>query len=150
MNTTQAMKERERVIRDLQRMTPRQPDTLANLLGTPRPSRGQAETYLRLLLPQLADQMPWADDRDTQRVHFNQAGRIVSVVLQREVDQSAVDAALEACGAIYDLRMGGCLTHMYGYANTDENRDFWLSYERQNLTNAIRDLTSAIPEKVTP
>lgn len=120
---------------------------LTEMLGS-APSRGQAETYLRLLIPKLADQMPWASDRDEQRIHLDQAGRIISIVLHRDVEQSAVDAALEACGAIYDLNMGGCLVHMYGYANTPENRDYWLDYERQNFTNAVRDLTSGIPEKV--
>lgn len=120
---------------------------LTDMLGA-GPSRGQAETLLRLLIPQLADQMPWADDRDEFRAHFDQAGRIVSLVLHRDVDQADVDAALEACGAIYDLRMGGCLVHMYGYKNTPENRDYWLDYERQNFTNAVRDLTGAIPEQV--
>lgn len=121
---------------------------LAELLGTP-PARGPAETYLRLLIPKLADQMPWADNADTRRVHLNQAGRIISTVLHRDVAQSDVDAALEACGAIYDLSMGACLVHMYGYKNTPENRDYWLDYERQNFANAVRDLTSGIPEKVT-
>lgn len=119
---------------------------LTDMLGA-GPSRAQAAAYLNKILPILTENLPWGDGADEQRTHFNQAGRVISVLLHREANQADVDAALEACGAIYDLRMGGCLVHMYGWANTPENRDYWLDYEQQNLANAIRDLTGALPER---
>lgn len=106
------------------------------------PTRAEAVTLLGQALPELFEALPEGQE------YWDQAGRIIAVLLHRNVNQNFVNEALEACAALYDLRMGGCLVHMYGYANTDKNRDYWLDYERQNLTCAIRNITGDVPEQV--
>ena len=120
---------------------------LTDLLGM-APSRGQAETGLRILLPKLAAELPLIDSLEDERVHFAQVGRIVSVVLHRDVAEGDIHRAMDACLQMGKLRNGYCLLHMLGEDSTAENRASWIDVYEQQLTEAIRDMTGAMVERV--
>lgn len=120
---------------------------LTDMLGA-GPSRGQAETYLRVLLPKLAGELPDIYDYEDERVHFGQVGRIVSVVLHRDVAEGDIHKAMDACLRLDKLQGGYCLVNMLGEDNTAENRLRLVDVYEQQLDEAIRDLTGAIPEQV--
>ncbi len=83
----------------------------------------------------------WAESTEEQAEDgYVQQSRIVAAILDRHVNPFTVCTAMEAISAIHDLENGGDLTVMYGVPNTDENRDYWLDYERQNLTFAAMQL----------
>lgn len=120
---------------------------LTDLLGT-GPSRGEAESLLRLALPKLAGELPLIDSYEDERVHFGQVRRIVSVVLHRDVAEGDIHKAMDACLQLSKLQGGYCLVHLLGEDSTAENRAHWVDIYEQQLAEAILDLTGAMSERV--
>jgi hypothetical protein len=120
---------------------------LTDLLGA-APSRSEAEANLRALLPKLAEELPQIDNNEDERVHFGQVGRIVSVLLHRDVQEGDIHKAMDACLQLNKLERGYCLVHLLGEDSTAENRALWIDIYEQQLSEAIRELTGAMPEQV--
>lgn len=86
----------------------------------------------------------WAEstEQDATDGYTHQA-RILSAILDRDVDRVAVRDGLHACDNIHALETGACLTELYNVPNTDYERDRWLNYEQEQLTIAARTLGGA-------
>ena len=115
--------------------------TYQGTASTPDPTRAEAVATLRDLLPKLADE---STPEDAENDYWAQA-QLVQMTLRRDINRWEVRDAMEALNAIGLLQAGNCLVEMYGWPNTDENRDHWLDQENQNLTGAIHNLTFGIP-----
>ncbi len=109
--------------------------------------RSHAARTLKAVLPKIWENLPSDESGILLESAQDQGVRVVAVILHRDVDRGYFNEAMDACAALWDLDHGACLVHAYGYANTDENRDYWLDQKRRNLTSAIANLTAGIPER---
>lgn len=115
--------------------TPTKPtlEEVIEFLSAPAP---QGLDVSDLLVRTWAESTP--DDADDS---YARQARILAAILDRHVNAFVVTEAMIACANISRLEGGHDVGVVYlGSPNTDEARDSWLDYERQNLTLSAHTL----------